>query len=288
MTFEDFIKQAWNDHATQTLDVAQRLRDGIHKIENAGHIAQWAQLTTHVFGEHMGAWQEGVQLLQSQSQSKHIDEVSNFALLRSIASLEYSSGVRTSLDDFPKSDRIRILSISASALSEQSQIEKARHAFEAALTEADTGLTSEDPANRALAITGNNLAITFENKKSRSEAETEMMVFSATVGRKYWAIAGTWMEVERAEYRLAMSYLQAERLGEALSHAQACLDIVQKNGNDNIEAFFAYEAIAKVEAARENRAAVANAFRQANLAFDRMEPGDRAWCLPTLEALKLV
>lgn len=286
MTFEEFIRQAWNDHATQTLDVAQRLRDGIHKIEMAPHISQWAQLTTHVFGEHLGAWRDGLQLLQSQKHNKHIDEASSFALDRSIASLEYSAGLRTSLNEFNMSDRIRILSISASALSEQSQTLRAREAFEQALQEAQGGLPKEDPANQALAITGNNLAAALEQKKNRSDEESELMVFAAIVARKYWEIAGTWLEVERAEYRLAMSYLQADRLGEALAHAQACLDIIQNNGGVSLEAFFAYEGIAKVEKARLNTAGVANAIRQATVHFDKLSDEDKSWCKTVLESLK--
>jgi hypothetical protein len=43
------------------------------------------------------------------------------------------------------------------------------------------------------------------------------MIFAAKTTRKYWEIAGTWLEIERAEYRLAMTYLAAGDLNVALS-----------------------------------------------------------------------
>ncbi|MBK9322094.1 MAG: hypothetical protein IPM97_03890 [Bdellovibrionaceae bacterium] len=49
MKFDDFLNQAWNDHATQANQVADKLSNGINLIENSEQIPQLAQLITHVF-----------------------------------------------------------------------------------------------------------------------------------------------------------------------------------------------------------------------------------------------
>lgn len=69
---------------------------------------------------------------------------------------------------------------------------------------------NDHPAFRALAVTGNNLACTLEEKNHRSLQETELMILASRTARKYWELAGGWLEISRAEYRLAMNYLQAK------------------------------------------------------------------------------
>ena len=73
------------------------------------------------------------------------------------------------------------------------------------------------------------------------------MLLAAHTGRKYWQIAGTWLEIERAEYRLAQSYFKARDLINSIKHANLCLTICETNNAGALEFFFAYESIALVE-----------------------------------------
>ena len=77
------------------------------------------------------------------------------------------------------------------------------------------GLPPESPAIRALAVGGNNLAAALEAKTDRDPTETRGMIDAAEGGLKYWKQAGTWLEEERAEYRLARSLLQAGEYGSS-------------------------------------------------------------------------
>jgi hypothetical protein len=78
------------------------------------------------------------------------------------------------------------------------------------------------------------------------------MLRSAAVSRDFWKIAGGWLEADRAEYRLATTHLKAGDAKTALSHAKECLAIIEANGSDPYEAFFAHEVIARARlAARE-------------------------------------
>ena len=63
--------------------------------------------------------------------------------------------------------------------------------------------------NRALAVAANNLASSLEERSTRSAGERELMILAAQTARHYWGRAGGWLETERAEYRLAMSWVQA-------------------------------------------------------------------------------
>ncbi len=111
------------------------------------------------------------------------------------------------------------------------------------------------------------------------------MIAAAQAGRRFWALAGTWLETERAEYRLAMTWLQAGDATQARHHAQQCLAIVQANGGRGPGALLRLSRPWRWPSSgrpyRRGRAAVA----QAREAFAALEEGDRGWCQATLDKL---
>ena len=111
------------------------------------------------------------------------------------------------------------------------------------------------------------------------------MIHAAQAARRHWAIAGTWLETERAEYRLAMTWVQAGDLAQARHHAQQCLDIVKVNDGPAIERFVAWEAIGVVERAAGSAAGHLQALAQAREAFAALDEGDRGWCRASLDKL---
>jgi hypothetical protein len=66
---------------------------------------------------------------------------------------------------------------------------------------------------------GNNLAVSLEGRSPRSAYETQGMLMAAEGALQYWKQAGTWLEEERAEYRLARSRLQAGETAAAVQSA---------------------------------------------------------------------
>ena len=114
------------------------------------------------------------------------------------------------------------------------------------------GLPPADPMHRTLAITGNALACTLEERRDRSADERALMILAAKTAREHWAIAGTWLETERAEYRLANTWRQAGDAARARGHAQACLDIVAANDGAALERFFGWEALGLADRASGN------------------------------------
>jgi hypothetical protein len=262
MTCEEFVTQGWKDHATDAEGVFARLPEGIALIAEPAHLAAFSGLCVHVSGEHLGRWGEGVALLDRLTGLPVFDPASSEgkAVVRSMAILHRCAGNREAEarcfaasrlgGEVPEeSDKIRLLAVAAAALLGQKRLSDARRDFEEAVALAAYGPNAKDPAARALAVTGNNLACEFERMSVLSDDERAMMLRAAQVGREFWGIAGGWMEAERAEYRLAMSHIKAGDPSTALLHAGRCLTIVEENGADAGEAFFAHEAIARARLA---------------------------------------
>lgn len=287
MTFDEFLNQAWNDHGKNPQEVAQRLFSGQTLIERNEQIPLLAHLTAHVLGEHLAQWEQGLQSLAALKTNPHFvpNTESEWSIQRLMASLQLSSGHLSSLNGFSTSDQIRILTVSSSALCEQKEIAKAIEYFNKALSLASS-LGKKDPANRALAVAGNNLAATLEEKEHLNDNEKKLMLLAAQTGRTYWEIAGTWLQVERAEYRFAMSCLKACDFASALQHANLCLQICSENSAPALEFFFGYEALAKIEKASGRLDLVKNALEKMLFYYDQLSEQDKSWTEKTLEQFR--
>ena len=97
---------------------------------------------------------------------------------------------------------------------------------------------------RILAAGGNNLAVALEAKVDRSPSETHAMLAAAEAALTYWKQAGTWLEEERAQYRLARSRLQAGEPAAAVQSAECCVAVCERNGAPPFERFFAHSVLA--------------------------------------------
>ncbi len=240
-----------------------------------------------MYGEHLGQWKEGILFLETLKTSPHFKPESDAetTILRSQAILALCSGSDTATAGFSTSDRIRIFSLGASALASQGQTERACEYFETALQQASSGLDPKDPAVRALAITGNNLASSLEEKSTRSDLEKGLMLLAAKAAREYWEICGTWLEVERAEYRLAMSHIKAGIPNQAVIHAKFCIEIADLNNAPPLEFFFGFQALALAEKARGNMEQFKYALHEMSEEFKILTPEDQAWCKASLDRM---
>lgn len=287
MDFTTFIDQAWAEHADDAAAVARRLGDGMPLVSDEAQIVQLANLAHHLHGEHLGEWRAGISFIERLAALPACvpDGPSGQALRRCVASLALSEGAAPEFGTLPPSERIRVGAMAAANLAERDST-RATQLFQRALDEArDSGLPAADPMNRALAVAGNNLASTLEQKRGRSGAERALMLLAAQTARQYWERAGTWLETERAEYRLAMSWLQAGDPARARSHAQQCLAIVAANDGAALERFFGCEALGLAERAAGDSAAHVQALTQARAAFESLDEADKTWCAETLTRL---
>ena len=148
------------------------------------------------------------------------------------------------------------------------------------------GSTRVQPSTiRALAVTSNNLAATFEQMPTRSDGETATMLDAARAARDYWSRAGGWLETERAEYMLAKCHLAAGDAKAALMHAQNCTAICEANDADAFERFFAQSVRALSYRALGDAAQFARARKAALDGYSTIAADQKPWCESTLKLL---
>ncbi len=233
MNFEEFNNKAWENHAEHPQNIADQLGGAINLVKTSDQVSALAKLTAHVYGEHLGQWQQGVQSLERlrSAPAYEVNGECEKVISRSIAGLELAAEILLSPTQFNSSDQIQIFTLAATALNGQGQLERAHSLFLKALAIAETGIAAADLANRALAVAGNNLACSLEEKKHCTQKDCELMILAALTARKYWEIAGTWEQVMWAEYRLAMTYLKAEDVPSAKKHRELCYQLAQEHGS---------------------------------------------------------
>lgn len=287
MDFDTWIESAWNEHATDPEGVAARLqRDGPALATDEAALTQLARLVHHVQGEHLARWHDGRALLAAIARHAASGAAVAADIARFDASLALAAGNSAPREALPPADRVRVDAMTAASLTEH-DTPRATALLRQALAQVDTlAPPAGDPLHRALAVSGNNLACTLEEKPQRSEQERALMILAAQAARRHWELAGTWLEVERAEYRLARTWLQAGDAGQALVHAQACLRIVQAHDGPALERFFAHEALALAAKAAGDAAASDRAVAAARADFAALAADDQAWCQATLQTLQ--
>jgi hypothetical protein len=195
-----------------------------------------------------------------------------------VATMRFAAGDSTALDALPLEAQVSALATAASAHAARDQLLPAIAALEHALQLAGAGLPDGSPAIRALAVMGNNLAAVLEGKSERDAMQTAAMLRAAEAGLKYWKLSGTWLEEERAEYRLARSQLQAGKARDAVAGAHRCIAVCRRNGAPSFEQFFGFAVLALAQRSagdrEESKANRAEAMRQ----LEQVPIEERVWC----------
>jgi len=287
MSFETFIETAWSDHADAPQLVADRLAASFDLVQAPGQAAPFARLLTHVFGEHLGEWARGATLLDTLASLSVVGADADAARVieRLAATLRYGGGDRAALAALSNDDRIAALATAASAFAARKEFKRAVAAYDDALVAAASGLADDSPAVKALAVGGNNLAAALEEEAGRDAAETPGMVRAAEAGLVWWRRAGTWLEEERAEYRLARSLLQAGDTAAAQQHAARCIELCANNDAPAFERFFGHAVLALAQRARGDSAGFEVSREQAGRLFAQVPADEQGWCQAELDEL---
>ncbi|MBS1911362.1 MAG: hypothetical protein JST22_05195 [Bacteroidetes bacterium] len=287
MSFDTFISNAWNDHGNHPEEVADRLANSLGTIETAADIPRFAGLVTHVYGEHLGRWSDGRVLLESLRNHPAWDggPAVTASVTRGIAVLDYAGGANISLDHLAVDDRIAVLATASTAFVGQGNFRKAIAAYAQATELAEPGLPPGSPALRSLAVGGNNLAAALEEKSNRDDVESAGMVEAARGGLKYWKLAGTWLEEERAEYRLARSLMQAGDYHAAVESAGRCVEVCDAHQAPAFELFFGHAVLALAQRGAGNQEAFQAERHSALEQYALVSEDDRVWCAGDLKEL---
>lgn len=156
---------------------------------------------------------------------------------------------------------------------------RAAEAHERLIAQAAEAAASTDTvAQRAHAAASNNIAAGLRERPVRDVASTALMLAAAQAAHEAWGRAGSWQQVERAEYQWARCLATAGDADAARAHAQACLAICEAEGADAFERFFAHEALAW--AARSASDAAEETAQRARMVALRgeVEASLQPWC----------
>lgn len=287
MAFEQFLQDAWRDHVHDVKGVSARLRGARELMTESAHVAPLTRLIVHVFGEHFGDWDGAQRELQRLSQHALSlqDDAAQSALRIANAALTCAQGKPVPSIGLTTEERVAALCAGSAVALGRNELHQASDLFDAALALVQPGISGASGFHRPLAVAANNLASALGEMVGRSPAQNALMLRAAQVSRVYWEKAGTWLEVERAEYMLAKSNLRAGQTGQARPHAIACLSICQANQAPDFEFFYAHEMLATVARALNQRDEFDREMAQAAAAFARLSADDQAACKGDLDAL---
>ncbi|MFT4622750.1 MAG: hypothetical protein ACI8PZ_001406 [Myxococcota bacterium] len=252
----DAVQQGWSTHAADPEGTLTRL--AAVRPDGPRPLAVLATLQVHILGEHLGRWADAVALVRAHREGEAYDAEDAWAatLWRLEAAMHRCAGDQAQADVAVVSaggdarvQRIRAWAVAAPALAARGGDAGGVLAEALALGEA-LAPGADDPASKALAIAANNVACALEERSDRSPADTAAMKQAARAARAWWGIAGNWVNVRLAEYRLAMTHLRAGEPAVAEAHARAALALADANAGASTDRFFGWLALAEARAAQ--------------------------------------
>jgi tetratricopeptide (TPR) repeat protein len=292
--FERLIEKAWSTHGDNPRAATAKLEAALSEATTEADVESAARFLFHVYGVHFGEWEAGAARLRGLRNSPAWSKLgaAERAISRSLRALELARGdedAELNLGKLPESDAVHAYAQAAQCLMERGDDARAMDYLQRAVARSDA-LAPElaQGCARVLAITGNNIATGYEEWPMMDEAQRERMVVAAHIGRMYWERAGTWLEVERAEYRLAKCMLIAGYAPLAVKHAQSCIRICEDNAAPALEFFFGIEALTLALVAQGEYALVARLQEKAHRLYDELSADDQQWCAPTLRSIQAI
>lgn len=282
------MARAWAEHADAPDAVAQRLQTDTPAPTTAAQVGALARLVVHLLGEHLGRFEDGRwRLAALEGHPLARDPAARSELRVGRAALNLAEGLAAPIAHFAPAEVVRAQSSAAAICVGRGQSDRAL-AFIAAARQRLSDLPDAKPADhRPLAVACNNMAWELHDRgAARSAVDTVAMLDIAAASRFHWSHAGSWLEVERADYCLALTYLSAGRPDDALSHAARCLAACIAHDAAPSEHFGGHEALARVQHARGDTAARDHHVAAARSAFDRLGADDQDACRGTLDALR--
>lgn len=287
--FDDFIRTQWHEHGDAAEAVAQRLAESGERVRTPAQVAPFAGLVVHVYGVHLAQWARGAEILQALRRAPGFDDsaAAEGPIQRGLATLALASGDDSTADSLDTPDRIVALAQASSALLDREELDRAIELFDRALDLARISALPDDAlAVRNLAVGGNNLAATLEDRQDRSPAQTAAMLRAAQAGLEHWQRCGGWLEQERAAYRLARSRLRAGLPADALTSARQCLAVCATNEAPAFECFFGHVMETLALAGTGDAEAARTAGARAMAAYAQVPADEQAWCADDLNEMQ--
>ncbi|MCB9685230.1 MAG: hypothetical protein H6738_06585 [Alphaproteobacteria bacterium] len=244
---KDRIAEGWRRHAADPEEVAGTLAAMAADLEGSPESAPaLAGLAMHVLGEHLGRYDEALELLQAGFGS----HAGSPPVVRARLAIELARDADEAVLANVPGDGPQRASGEVLVWSNALGMRAARGDMVTAgrwLGRAGAGafqLPSDDPAVRAVAAAANNLACDLESRTDRGVEANQVLRSASQLAFSCWERAGTWVHVERAEYRLAKTHLALGEPVPAVTHALGCLQICVQQGAEPGELVYAHEVLA--------------------------------------------
>lgn len=284
--FDAFLARAWADHVTRGDAVARRLRLRTPPPRTPDQLAQLVRLVVHLLGEHLGRFDDARWRLAALRSHALADAGVQSALDVAAATLDIGVGRADALDGLDAPQALRAEAAGAALCLGRGQVERALALIHSAAARLEALPSATPQDHRPLAVACNNMTWELHDLgDQRSAEQTQAMLALAAASRAHWSHAGGWLEVERAEYALALAHLSAGLPDDAWRHAAQCLAVCLHYQAPPVELLHAHESMARVHHARREAAELAHHARALQAAFARLRSDDQAACRGVLDAV---
>ncbi|MBT9500262.1 MAG: hypothetical protein IV092_03395 [Burkholderiaceae bacterium] len=284
-TLRTWLDQAWDQHPDQPQAVADRLAEGIGLLaDGTAPAEELARFGEHLLLGHLDQAQPLRDFIAAMQPVAGRDEAVTRVLQRAALGLVLAGHDAGSGPELPADEQLRAMGQAMLAHTRRADRSGARQLLDRARSLA--AQADEPKCWRALAIITNNLAgdLRYYRVLAGGAADPQgdvLMLEAAALARRHWATTGGWVEVERADYQLALCHAAACQGEAALQHARNCLAGCEANQADAYELFFAHEALAIAHSTllREQRSRMAAKLEMLD------DAGARAYAQATLAKL---
>ncbi len=268
MNLKQLMEKSWARHEVETEAVAAELEQGIELIDatDPEGAAAFMHLANHAIGDHGADRARALRVCESVlGRLSEFDSKSpwlHLAVARHLAGNDSAAkAAEAELGDGAVSE-IQVRLQVAQGKSHEKQWGEAAALYYASLESSDA-LEEGHAAERATAISSNNLASALLHAEDRDQQQSELMERAAQAARKYWLRIGEWVQHERADYLLALVHNSLGRHDEAKTFAERGLKTIADNGEEKVDRAFIYltiaEACAKQGDAEAHQLAILNA-----------------------------
>ena len=286
MNFDQFIETAWNDHADQPQEVADRLAVALPMVVAAEHVAPFARIVTHVYGEHLGEWQGGIALLEALRRTQAVTDAptTNAAVTRGVATLRYAGGDVAAIAPLSAEDRAAVLATASSALAGRAGLRARAQRLRrsgAARRQAAQGIACVSRAcrHRQQPVDGAR-----EAHRPRCRADGG----HAGGGPRRPHVLATCRHVARGRacaVPAGAKPLAAGQPAEAVESAKQCAEVCMAHDAPAFERFFAYAVLARALRDDGREVDYADMREEALAWFERVPEDERQWCESDLAEL---
>lgn len=250
MKLEDFLKDGWARHDSETTEVAKSLEDGVSLVEPTGPdgAAAYMNLVNHAIGDHAKDRARAQRVCEAVY--ARLTDLGNkapclqLAVARRLAGAEaLAEEVERELGD-DEATRLRVQLFVAQGKAHEGEWDDFGEIYSKCLNVAK-GLAAGHAAERAVAIVSNNVATILLELEERDERQDEWLERAALTARTNWIRIGDWMNDERADYLLARVYNSLGRSAKGLEYAQRGLNTIATRGEERVDQAFLELAVAE-------------------------------------------